>query len=84
MAGERTGEVEHRIRITKETPTFAGKMHVGDILVVSTVNARRPGSKHNTICMLPPEAFEFVVDGVAETEDDPLAGIGINLKELGL
>lgn len=75
MATQAASKVEHRIRVTKETTTFAGKMHVGDELIVTAVNARRPGSATNTICMLPPEAFEFVVP-VELDESDPLAGLG--------
>lgn len=36
-------------------------MFAGDILIVSTVNAKRPGSPVNAVCMLPPDAFEFVI-----------------------
>ena len=56
-------------------------MHSGDILIVSTVNAKRPGSPANAVCMLPPDAFEFVIPpaeseeaAAVETEEfDPLA-----------
>ena len=48
---------------------------------MTVVNARRPGNMTNTICMLPPDAFEFVVPASAATveEDDPLAGLGFSL-----
>ena len=85
VAKQGTGEVEHRIRVTRNVPTFAGNLKAGEELVVTVVNARRPGNQTNTICMLPPDAFEFVVPGsaapVVEAVDevDPLAGLGFSL-----
>ena len=45
------------------------------------MNAKRPGSPANAVCMLPPDAFEFVIPpaeseeaAAVETEEfDPLA-----------
>lgn len=85
MATQAASKVEHYIRVTRDVPTFAGKMFAGDILIVSTVNAKRPGSPVNAVCMLPPDAFEFVIPpaesvgaAAVETEEfDPLAELSI-------